>query len=306
MFVLWTSDLDLPSYFVGSAAVALGFFKSEGIDAELVHGESGPRDMRDGKVHFAACSTYSPTGAFPAWKGLRILCALAQYSYWFLAVRKDLNVTKGDLNALKGLKISVSAGFPSFGLRHLIDEAGLDLQRDNITLMPQKPGASGPDFRGRWGADAITNSGADAFWGNGMRVAVGEKLGVAKVHLDLRRSDGPPGARFYNFPMLATTTEVIEQHPNIAAAAIWAIVKTQKALRADPSLAAQVGKALFPAEEADLIETLIARDAPFYEASVTKEAISGVVNLGLRQKMLAAPVAYDDLVATQFSALWTG
>jgi NitT/TauT family transport system substrate-binding protein len=301
---LWTSDLDSPSYFVGSAAVALGFFKREGVDVELVHGESGPRDMRDGKIHFAACSTYAPTKAFPAWSGLKILCALAQYSYWFLAVRKDLDVKKGDLNALKGLKISASAGFPSFGLRHLIDKAGFDLQRDNITLMPQSPGLSGPDFRGRWGADAITNFGADAFWGNGMRVAVGEKLGVSKVHLDLRRGDGPPGARFYNFPMLATTTEVVEKHPDVAAAAIRAVVKTQKALRADPSLAAQVGKALFPAEEADLIATLIERDAPFYEASITKEAVNGVLALGLSQKMLAAPVLYDDLVATQFSALW--
>lgn len=305
MFVLWVSDLDLPSYFVATAAVDLGFFKQEGVNVKLVHGEFGPQDMRDGRVHFAAGSSYSPTGAFPAWKGLKLLCSLSQYSYWFLAVRADLDVKKGDLNALKGLRISASSGFPTFGLRHLIQEAGLDLERDDITLLPAPKSAGDHDYRGRKGVDAIIQDGADGFWGNGMRVALGEKFGVSKVHLDLRRGDGPPGARFFNFPMLATTDQLIREHPNVAAAAVRAIVKTQKALQADPSLAAQVGNRLFPAEEAPLIAPLIERDAPFYDATITREAVAGVIKLGLRQNLLTAPVPYDDLVATQFSSLWT-
>ena len=47
----------------------------------------------------------------------------------------------------------------------------------------------------RVGVDALPGI-ADAYWGNGMRLAIGEKLGVAKLHLDLRRGDGPPDARF--------------------------------------------------------------------------------------------------------------
>ena len=31
---------------------------------------------------------------------------------------------------------------------------------------------------------------ADGFWGNGMRLALAEKAGIAKLHLDLRRGDG--------------------------------------------------------------------------------------------------------------------
>jgi NitT/TauT family transport system substrate-binding protein len=304
MFVLWVSDLDSPSYFVASAAVDLGFFKQEGVEINLVHGESGPQDMRNGRVHFAAGSAYSPTGAFPAWNGLKLLCALSQYSYWFLAVRADLDVKKGDLNALKGLRISASHGFPTIGLRHLIQEAGLDLERDNIKLLPAPKAAKEHDYRGRRGVDAIRQDGADGFWGNGMRVAVGEKLGVSKVHLDLRRGDGPAGARFYNFPMLATTEQLIREHPDVAAAAVRAIVKTQKTLRADPSLATQVGNHLFPAEEAALIAPLIERDAPFYDATITGEAVAGVVKLGMQQKLLAAPVPYEQLVATQFGGLW--
>ncbi len=110
---------------------------------------------------------------------------------------------------------------------------------------------------------------ADAYWGNGMRVAIGERLGVAKLHLDLRRGDGPPGARWYNFAALTTTERLIDEQPEIAAGAVRAIVRTQKALKADPSLAAAVGERHSGPEEASLIAGLIARDAPFYDANIS-------------------------------------
>ena len=91
---------------------------------------------------------------------------------------------------------------------------------------------------------------ADAYWGNGMRLAIGEKLGLAKLHLDLRRGDGPPGARFYNFAALTTTERLIEEQPEIAAGAVRAIVKAQKALKADPSRATAIGERLFAPEAA--------------------------------------------------------
>jgi len=301
VFRLWISDLESPSYFVASAAVALGFFKSEGIDVELIHEPlHGPELMRQGSVSFVAGSAYIATEAFPSWSGLKILCALSQYSYWFMAVRADLAVRRGDLNAIKGLRITSSMRFPSSGLRHMLAEAGLDLNRDNIEIVPPPPVAN----TGLHGVEAITRNLADAYWGNGMRVALGEELGVAKVHLDLRRGDGPPGARFHNFPALTTTDKLIQQNPDVAAAAIRAIVNTQKALKATPSLATQVGQKLLPHQQASLIGKLVERDTPFYAANISHEAVDGLMKLGMRQKLLSAPVAYNDLVATQFQHLW--
>ena len=57
-------------------------------------------------LHFFGGPAYAATRAFPAWKGAKLLCALSQYSYWFLAVRANLDVSRGDLNALKGLRLS--------------------------------------------------------------------------------------------------------------------------------------------------------------------------------------------------------
>ena len=101
MYRLSVADLDSPSYFVATAAVELGFFKDEGIDIELerVFGaRNGPEKLRDGTLNFFGGPAYAATRSFPAWKGAKLLCALAQYSYWFLAVRHDLLCRKDDIH----------------------------------------------------------------------------------------------------------------------------------------------------------------------------------------------------------------
>jgi len=308
MYRLVVADLDSPSYFVATAAVELGYFREEGIDAELerAYGAlNGPERLRNGEIHFLGGPAYMATRAFPGWKGVKLLCALAQYSYWFLAVRADLDVRRGDLNAVKGLRISASTAFPEVGLRHLLKQAGIDLERDRVSIVPL-PSTRDEHLKYRVGVDALAQNIADAYWGNGMRLAIGEKLGVAKVHLDLRRGDGPPGARFYNFPALTTTERLIEEQPQIAAAAVRAIVKTQKALAADPSRATAIGKRLFAPEAASLIAGLIALDAPFYDATISAEAVDGINMFALANGLLTQPLLYDDLVASRFRQLWKG
>jgi NitT/TauT family transport system substrate-binding protein len=306
MFRLMVADLDSPSYFVAVAAAELGFFKQEGIDVvlERIYGaHDGAERLRDGTLHFYGGPAYAATSVFPAWKGVKLLCALAQYSYWFLAVRADLDAKRGDLGALKGLRISSSMAAPVLGLKHLLAESGVDLERDNVQIVPAPPSRQGR-WMGRAGVDAITEGLADAYWGNGMRVALGEKLGVAKLHLDIRRGDGPPGARWYNFAALTTTERLLDEQPHIGAAAVRAIVKAQKALKSDPSLAAAIGESLFPREEASLIAPLIERDAPFYDATISPEAIEGLNRFASAVGLISEAVPYDRLVATQFRQLW--
>lgn len=305
MFRLLVADLDSPSYFVATAAAELGFFKQEGIDIELLDGaKNGPERMRDGSLHFFGGPAYAATRAFPAWRGVKLLCALAQYSYWFMAVRADLDVRRGDINVVKGLRISSSTAWPGLGLRHMLAEAGIDLVRDNVQIVPSPSTNKDERWRGRDGVNAIEQGVADAYWGNGMRVAVGESLGIAKLHLDLRRGDGPPGARWYNFAALTTTEQLIDERPDIAAGAIRAIVNTQKALKADPALATKVGDRLFPPEEARLIAGLVGRDAPFYDAHILPEAVEGLNRFAKANGLLGEPIPYDRLVASQFAELW--
>jgi NitT/TauT family transport system substrate-binding protein len=305
MYRIWVADLDSPSYFVATAAVELGYFKREGIDIEFVYNtREGPALMREGKLDFMGGPSFVALRAFPEWKGVKVLCALAQYCYWFLAVRRDLDVKRGDLQALKGLRISAAVTDPGKLLRHMLDEAGLDLERDKIQIVPPPPTYGDKGYMARNGIDAITQGLADAYWGNGLRVALGEKLGIAKLHLDLRRGDGPPGARYYNFAALTTREDLVREHPEVAAGAIRAVRSAQKALKADPSLATGIGEKLFPADEAPLIADLIARDAPFYDAVITREAIDGVMKFAKSFGLIKDVLPYETVVATEFSGLW--
>jgi hypothetical protein len=87
---------------------------------------------------------------------------------------------------------------------------------------------------------------------------------------------------------------------------VRAIVKTQRALRAAPQLAAQAAQRLFPAEEASLIAFEVARDVEFYDATVTEEMIAHASRFAVEMGVLEGEVRYGELVATQFAPLWRG
>ena len=305
MYRLMVADYDSPSYFVATAAVKLGFFKQQGVEVEFIPeygAKHGPERLRDGSIHFFGGPAFAATRAFPQWKGVKLVAALAQHSYWFMGVRKDLDVPRGDIKALRGLRISSSFAFPRTALRHMLIEAGIDADGDEIRIVESPP--SKHETHSRDGIEALQQNLADGFWGNGMRLALAEKAGIAKLHLDLRRGDGPSGARYYNFAALTMTDAMIENEPEVAKAAVRAIVATQKALSADPSLATKVGNELFPGEEAETIATLVGRDAPFYKATITPEAVEGLNTFALANGLLNKPLAYEDIAAAQFADLW--
>ncbi|WP_158807054.1 ABC transporter substrate-binding protein [Beijerinckia sp. L45] len=284
----------------------LGFFKEQGVDVEFISeygAKNGPERLRDGTIDFFGGPAFAATRAFPGWKGAKLLCALAQYSYWFMGIRKDIEIPRGDIGALKGLRISSSFKFPRTALQHMLKEAGLDIANNAVRIVESLPSQS--EWHSLDGVRAIQENHADAFWGNGMRLALAEQAGVAKLHLDLRRGDGPSGARLYNFAALTTTDALIKEKPEVAAAAVRAIRATQAALKADPSLAARVGCELFPGAQAELISSLIARDSPFYEATIGQDAIDGLNRFAMANGLTDRPLSLDEIVASQFSGFRT-
>src|SRR4051812_13506549 len=99
------ADVVSPSYFPLTAAVELGYFAAEGLEAELVpppHDESTA--LAEGLVDLYGGSPYIGLRAFPGWLGGKLLCALSHNAYWMLVVRADLNIARGDVQAVKGLR----------------------------------------------------------------------------------------------------------------------------------------------------------------------------------------------------------
>ena len=299
-------DLISNSYFPAIAAVALGFFEREGFKPELeliFPVDKAYRAMREGEVDFVGGSAHSVPAAFPEWAGAKLLAALAQGMYWFLVMRADIGARRGDLDVVKGARIG-AAPMVDLGLRRLLKDAGIDLERDRVTIAPV-PGALSPGVNfGVNAAQALADGKIDGFWANGMGAEVAVRRGVGTVVLDVRRGDGPKAAFHYTFPALVTTDDLIARAPQQAAAAVRAIVKTQDALKQNVRLATEVGRKLFPASEADLIADVVARDLPFYDAAISRDAVSGMNQFARAMGLLTREPSYDAVVATQFRDLW--
>ena len=76
-----------PSYFPAIAAVELGCFRKEGLEAavELLFPVTKTYEaLRDGRLDFVGGAAHAPLYAFRAWTGCKLLCALSQNMYWFL------------------------------------------------------------------------------------------------------------------------------------------------------------------------------------------------------------------------------
>ena len=56
---------------------------------------------------------------FTEWRGVKLLGALSQGMYWFLVMRADLGIARGDLAALRGKRIG-AAPWVEMGLRALL------------------------------------------------------------------------------------------------------------------------------------------------------------------------------------------
>jgi|TARA_B110000196_G_C21035797_1_gene609877 NitT/TauT family transport system substrate-binding protein len=302
-------DLVSNSYFPAIAAVELGYFKEEGIDAEIELIFPVPDSfvaLRDGKCDFVAGSAHAPLWAFPRWKGSKVLCALSQGMYWFLVLRHDIDIERGDVNGLKKLRLGAAPGI-DVGLRQLLITAGVDAESENITIgLPPGGNPKGKSF-GVVAAQALIDGKIDGFWANGMGAEVAISSGIAKCIIDVRRGDGPPAAFNFTQPALVTSQKLVDEQPEVAAGAVRAIVKTLKALKADASLATKVAQGLFPEKETGLIATLIERDQPYYDANISADFVDGMNAFARNAGLLkGGPVPYEDIVATQFCDLWNG
>jgi NitT/TauT family transport system substrate-binding protein len=299
-------DLVSNSYFPAVAAVALDFFKREGIDA--VHELISPNykayeALRDHQVDFVAAPAHVALAAFPDWRGCRFLMALSQGMFWILVLRADIAATPGDVSAVKGRAIA-AAPMVDLGLKQLLIDSGIDLARDGVRIV-RMPGSDGPGMSfGVAAARALADGEIDGFFANAMGAENALRQGVGKVLLDVRRGLGPAAAFHYTMPVLVTSDAVIERDRELAAGGLRAVLAAQRALKADVSLATTVGRALFPPAEAALIADVVARDLPYYDPVVSEVAFEGLNRFAIAAGLSREHARYEDVVATSFAGLW--
>ena len=299
-------DMISNSFFPVLAAVHLGCFAREDLDVSL-HLMS-PTDtafaaLRDGAVDLVGAEAHAALAIFPRWAGVRLLCAQSQGMYWFLVMRADLDVERGDIDAVRGRRIA-AAPWVVLALRQLLVASGIDPRHD-VDL------ASLPDLLGHHVnagvtmAQALEDRRIDGFWANGMGAEKAVRSGIGTVVLDVRRGDGPPGCFDYTLPIVAATERFVRTTPQTAAAVVRAVVAAQSALRADVSLATRVGRSIFPVLEAELIETMVARDLPFFDASLSRDVIANLNRFATKVGLLDEDVRYEEIVPSYLAPLWS-
>jgi NitT/TauT family transport system substrate-binding protein len=292
-------DLISNSYFPAIAAVELGKFAEHGIDASIelvfpVNKAYGA--LRDGEVDCVAGSAHSALAAFPEWNGVKLVCAQAQGMYWFLVMRTDLAGERGNIGVVKGRKIG-AAPWVEMGLRQLLVAAGMDAERDGVSIVPvPNTGGASVNF-GLMAAKALQEGLIDGFWANGMGTEVAVRSGAGKVVLDVRRGDGPKECFNYTMASLAVTDKFLAQRPQDAARMVHAIDATHAALKKDVSLSEMIGRKVFPVGEAKLIAGLIERDLPYYSSAITPDFVTGMNAFARNVGILKGNPGYADVVA---------
>src|SRR5512132_559925 len=121
-------DLVSNTCFPALAAEVLGFYKAEGLDAhiELVPMMGATKALRSGAADaMIAGSVHDVLTEFPRWEGAKLVVALSQGTPWLLVVRTDLVAKRGDVNAVKGLRLTAAEG-PDLALREMLMAAKID------------------------------------------------------------------------------------------------------------------------------------------------------------------------------------
>ena len=290
-------DLISNSYFPAIAAVELGCARDEGLDATvelLFPVDAAYRALAAGEVDVVAGSAHSVLAAFPNWDGARLIAAQGQGMYWFLVMRKDIGAARNDVSVVRGKRIG-AAPWVDLGLIQLLADSGIEPEAVDIIPVPGASGA-GTNF-GLAAAQALASGTIDGFWANGMGAETAVRSGAGDVVLDIRRGDGPPESFHYTFASLAATHRFIESDRGRAEALVRALRRAQALLAADPEVATVVGERLFPAEQAELIGELVRRDAPFYHAEISSEAIAGMNRFARARGLVRFEAPYEQIVA---------
>jgi ABC-type nitrate/sulfonate/bicarbonate transport system substrate-binding protein len=249
-----------------------------------------------------AGSVHDVLTEFPQWKGVKIVVALSKGTPWLLVGRADLAAKRGDLNAIKGCRLTAAEG-PDLALRQMLIGAKIDPDRDLQII--ELPGARARDISfGVFAARALEAGQIDGFWANAIGAETAVSRGVGKVLIDVRRGDDPGEVRRFTFAGMVSSDAFIENNPAAVAAAVRAIVKAQKALKADPSLAAEVGRRKFPKDAAELIGKVVERDVVFYDPVILQEEVEAMNRFAQAVGHLPNAMPYDEVVATRFRDLW--
>jgi len=282
----------------------LGYFKAEGIDANLVLTDGGAvisAAMLSGSVDAGTTGIERPLLLYAKGVGTKNLVGTKMGQIYALVAQPDLGLPTGSrqqiMAALKGKRIGVIALGSSADAfaQALFREAGLRPDTD-VTRVPVGTGSGL--------LAAMQNKAVDVAFV--LEPDMGEILRAktGKLVLDFRKaSDGGPWAKL-PVTTLQVTDKWLAANKDTAARMVRAVAKANDLLRTDRVAALRVLRSLYPNLDASTIEAIWEAEHNDFTPGISEAQYQMVTGIVLQAGMVKEVAPYGAVVATEFANLW--
>lgn len=278
-----------PAWFAKDA----GFFEREGLNVEILFFSSGSEmtsAMLSRSVAFSTTSADRPMLLKDKGQQTLNLIALTIRSPFSVLLPPTASLPYADVAALKGRKIGITQRGSSTdtAIRALLRPAGIDPDRD-VTLLALGSAENGVAALKTGQIEALIVSEP------GTSIAIHQEK-VAKMHLDMRKGEGPPAASRATFFTLQATDDFVRANTELTRKVMRAVCLATKAAKADVPAAVRVAQKYYPKMDPALLSVILANEAPTFGTEITAEMIAGVAESALAVKAIQKAYALDDVV----------
>jgi NitT/TauT family transport system substrate-binding protein len=279
---------------IGSLAIFLakekGFFKAEGIDADIVDFKGGGpavQGLAGGGAQFCICPADHPVRLQSHGLPARILTALTEFHGYGLVALADSPVT--DIKSLKGQRVGITSpgSLSDNTLRFYVEQAGLNPSRDLEILGIGTGAAMGAAIDSKSvAAGMLTTPDVQAFLA---------KQGKYKLVHDFR------GLRYAALDLLVMESWM-KAHDAETRGVAKAVVKAQGLIKTDPAAVRAELHAMYPNFD-DALLTEVATEAHHAlstDGRLDRDGYKTMQDMLLKADPTLKPVAYEDVVALDY------
>ena len=281
----------------------LKLFEKHSVEVELVYGTGiqVANIMISGSAEVGAFAVEHGMAVSSKGQDVKLLVLNQQLPPLGLIVRNDVPTPNGNrpypemVRDLRGLKIGISSAGASTDtiLQYLLREAGLDPKKDaNIIPVGDPPTMLA----------ALKNGVIDAAMAvEPAQVAALKEAKIARMLVDIE-GGGAPLFREYAYNGMFVRAATIKERPQLARGIVDAVVEAEQAIN-DPSRTDEimaVGAAYLKGLEPALLRAYLDTYRSIFRPVATPRGIENVNKLLLAGNLIAQPVPYDRIVATEF------
>lgn len=284
-----------------------GYFKDEGLDAEVVFFNGGPQAtaaLLGGSVQIISSAFENAMKVVQQGQPLVNVMAMQADFSGALVVRKDLAEKLGRrprIDDLRGLRIGtlVRGGFADIAARYLLLDAKIDPDKDT-TLIPIR------GFDKHIAAGKAGHIDASLMVEPWQTIAVHE-TGDWEYMYNITIGEGPDIFHGLGYVTLQTSREYLTEHRNVVEKAVRALVRAQSFIAKEENLEAStdIAAKVFPNVKRETLRISVKNQLRTFRPALTQEMIDKTVELlSINGDTGIAPPAYEQLMDRSFAGLW--